>query len=480
MKLCLWLGSKGDFVVSNWSEMKLFALLVPLLLACSLGFACSCGELPPCARVGPNAVIFLGVALNKPYSSFSAALNTRPVRFKIERVYQGLPDETRFVEVDTLAMSSCEAVFVEGVRYVVYAESDSTQVASSWSLTNLFRRLVYGENFYPGRIVTHQCMGSRQVQDAADVMQFLEAFVAHRTVASIQGQVYADPGQGNLLLYDRLRKRMQGSVVTASGTDGSQHSTVADETGRFRIDSVRAGMYKVRVTQAKFRSDFAEYEVKVPERGCGVVQVSMGLDGRVSGRLHERGGNAPISIKVQLIPALDGDEYPSPLETTSATDGTYAFRRVPPGQYVLAVNALDEPTKKVPYKRVYYPGVEDLSSATRIHVGEAEKVSVGGLRLSTRLNPRTISARTVWADGSPARYVHTWCAPTGYTPRQHLLTDGEGQITFPAMDGLAYVIGAAAASNYEVPSKQRISARPVHVPPGPSTSVRLVLSIPPR
>src|SRR5690606_41689833 len=139
----------------------------------------------------------------------------------------------------------------------------------------------------------------------------------------------------------------------------------------------------------------------------------------------------PISIKVQLISALNGDEYPSPLETTSAADGTYAFHRVPPGQYLLAVNALDEPTKKIPYKRVYYPGVEDLSRATRIHVGEAARISVADLRLSARLNSRSIAAKMVWADGSPARHVHTWCAATGYSPWQHLLTDSEGRITFP-------------------------------------------------
>jgi hypothetical protein len=206
----------------------------------------------------------------------------------------------------------------------------------------------------------------------------------------------------------------------------------------------------------------------------------MGFDGSVSGRLREPNGSPPIPIKVQLIPVLGGDIYPSPIETLSAADGTYAFSRVPLGRYVLAVNASDEPAKTRPYKRVFYPGVADRERAKLIRIGEAESVSNANFTLSARLNSRTITAGMFWADGTPARYVHTWCAPTGYVPWQHLLTDGQGRITFPAMDGLAYEIGAAAASDYEIVAKRRISAHPVRVPPGPSSSVRLVLSVSPR
>jgi hypothetical protein len=297
---------------------------------------------------------------------------------------------------------------------------------------------------------------------------------------SIQGQVYADTGQGNYHIYERIQKRLAGSSVILSSMGGHQYSAVADANGRFHIEPVRAGGYKVRVQQTNFRSGFAEYDVIVPDGGCGVINVAMGFDGSVSGRLRESHGNPPIPVKLELIPVLGGDIYPSPLETISGADGTYAFHRVPLGRYVLAVNASNEPTKKIPYKRVFYPGVEDRARAKLIHVGEAESVLHANFDLSARLNPRTITANMFWAEGTPARYVHTWCAPAGYLPWQHLLTDGEGHITFPAMDGLSYEIGAAAASNYEIEAKRRISAHPVLVPPGPSTSVRLVLSIPPR
>src|SRR5262249_43631823 len=118
--------------------------------------------------------------------------------------------------------------------------------------------------------------------------------------------------------------------------------------------------------------------------------------------------------------------------------------------------------------------------ATVIEVGEAGSVENVDFAVSTKLKPRTITAQIVWPDGTPARFVHTWCSPTGHVPWQHMLTNGKGQIIFPAMDGLTYEIGAAAASDYEVPSRRRFSALPVRVPPGESSKVRLVLSIPPH
>jgi hypothetical protein len=326
---------------------------------------------------------------------------------------------------------------------------------------------------------TSACSGSRPIHEASEEIRFLEAFAAKRTAPSIRGEVYPEPGQGNDRLYTRMQKLLSGTTVSISGPDGARHVAAADARGRFFVEPVRAGEYRVSVSQAAFRSSEPEYKVSVSEGGCGVVHVAMGFDGIVSGRVREAGGKPPTATPIELIPVLGGNLYPLPIETTSRSDGTYSFVRVPPGRYFLAVNASREPSKERPYKRVFHPGVESRDRAAAISLGEAERVAGANLML-TKLGARTISARMVWADGTPAEYVHTWCAPTGDVPRQHLITDALGQITFPAMDGLSYDIGAAAASNYAIPQRRRFSAPAIRVPPGPSTSVRLVVSIPPK
>lgn len=86
-----------------------------------------------------------------------------------------------------------------------------------------------------------------------------------------------------------------------------------------------------------YRSSAAEYEVDVPKGGCGVLDVAMGLDGRVAGKLREPTRHPPVPIKIELIPILEGDVYPRALETISNSDGTYEFNRVPPGRYRLSI-----------------------------------------------------------------------------------------------------------------------------------------------
>lgn len=460
--------------------MKSFAHLIGLLLVATSSFACSCGDPPPCAQVGADSVIFIGSLSNAPRPWPFDFLKARIARFKIEKTFKGLPDGTQFVEVDTAEGSSCEATFSVGVSYLVYAKADKTRTGIAGALADILRSLILGRNPYSGLVSTTACKGSKPLHEAADDIRFMDAFVAHRTITSIHGLLFVETGQSNFYHYAQIQKRLAGSTVSVSSSEGQQYSGISDAKGEFRIEPVRAGSYKVRVQQAKFRSELAEYDLSVPAGGCGEAYVSMGFDGSVAGRLREAQGRSPGPVKVQLIPVLKADIYPLPLETTSANDGTYVFRRVPPGRYVLAVNASQEPTIRNPYRRAFYPGVEDQTRASLIHVGESKSLHGIDLKLSAKLNSRSITAEAQWSDGTPARNVHIWCAPTGYTAWQHLLTDGQGRITFEAMDGLSYEIGAEAASNYEIPAKQRISARPIHVPPGQSTSVRLVLSIPPR
>jgi hypothetical protein len=415
--------------------------------------ACECGDPPACAKVGPDAVIFVGVALNEAHTSDQDV--SHPVRFRIERMFKGLRSIS-FVEIDTSASTSCEAPFAKGRRYLVYAKRLDT-----------------------GRVFTSLCNGSKPINQAADDLRFLEGWIRNRTITSIQGQILLDYGQGNVGSRDRLSKNLRGSLVTAVNTDGQRYSSGADGDGRFLIAPVRAGTYKLTVTQTRFLSGDPEYTVNVPEGGCADLYVWMSRDGKVMGRLREPTGRPPVAIRVQLIPILQGDVYPSPYETLSGVDGKYEFSRIPPGRYLVAVKASDEPTPKVPYKRVYYPGVPQRDRATPIQVAEARSVLNVNFTVTAKLNPRTIKAHISWSDGSPARSVHTWCAAAGYVPWQHLLTDNNGGITFNALDGLTYVVGAAAASNYEIVTRRRLSAKPLTVPPGRSTSVKLVIPLPP-
>lgn len=200
------------------------------------------------------------------------------------------------MEVNTASRTSCEVEFSKGLPYIVYAESGPSTLHP---VTTIFRRLLNGVNTYPGRLFTTQCYGSKPVQDATQEIRFMEAFVARRTNSSIQGEVYAETGQVLNNDYEMIQRRLTGSVIIASSVDGIKYKGIANSKGKFQIEPIRAGRYKVTVQQTKFRSELAEYDVDVPEGGCGVVHIAMGLGGSVSDRLRGPQVMAPIRIEVR-------------------------------------------------------------------------------------------------------------------------------------------------------------------------------------
>ena len=140
---------------------------------------------------------------------------------------------------------------------------------------------------------------------------------------------------------------------------------------------------------------------------------------------------------------------------------------------------VDEPRVRTPYARTFFPGVSKQDGAHVLTVGETSILMNHNFVVPAKLNARKVTVMTVRADGTPARFVHVWCSALGYTPWAHVLTDRSGQVIFDVLDGLAYQIGGAAASNYEIPALRRYSAEPVRVGPGNNMRVRLVLSIAP-
>lgn len=457
------------------------SLIRALLLLAALKpvWACSCGSPPPaCAQVNSGAIVFLGIPLNSPDRSTNSS--PRLVRFQVQRSFIGLHPASRIVNIDTLSNSSCEALFSVGRRYLVYARSQSDPPTGQSPLFRVLRQLIgpYLVGLGP-TMYTTQCMGSRLAQEAAADLRFLEEFYAHRTPTTLIGELYADPDSPNYHLRDRIQRALRGSSVTAVGPDGKVHRAIAGDHGEFKFDQLAPGNYRVSVYQSRLRARRNSFEVPVPPGGCGLIYAGMAFDGRVSGRIREPHGVPATPVKVQLQQIVPGDLATPVFDTLTGAGGVFEFTRLAPGRYLLGVNIEREPAISNPYRPVFYPGAPTREGAVHIQVGEAASVTGLNLPISVRMAPRTISVELIWPDGSPARYVHAWCAVLGYSAQVHELANSDGRIRFQALDGLTYEVGAAAAGDYEVSSRRLWRAKPVLVAPGPSTSIRLILAAKP-
>lgn len=230
-------GTFFTFPVSTQAMGRSFFVIVLLTARASL--ACSCvGYSTACQGIGSGHIVFVGEVLDVPVFVDRAGPEIRLVRFRVERLFKGLPPGTAIVDVDNFAGTTCQATFVKGRQYLVHAGRRES-----------------------GEIMSGFCSNTKELQYATEDLDVLDGWEPGKSVATIQGEVFP-----NLL---------HGARVTAMGNDGKHYDATAGADGRFQISRVPAGHYRLRAEQAGLRFSGSPVEVKIGEGECHEVRLWM-------------------------------------------------------------------------------------------------------------------------------------------------------------------------------------------------------------
>jgi hypothetical protein len=187
---------------------------------------------------------------------------------------------------------------------------------------------------------------------------------------------------------------------------------------------------------------------------------------RISGKVFDVEGKPAFQLEVRLVKADDVDANP---ETVFAEDrrfeyidqsGNYELQWVPPGRYILAVNA----DFRFGYQLTYYPDTQDITRAKVITVGPSENLQNIDIALpSPTLTRRVGKGLVTNADGRPVPGAHVtlvvakypWIAPSGAGE-----TSGEaGDFSVEGFEGIEYLLQAWA----EVGRDQYLHAEPLKI-----------------
>jgi uncharacterized surface anchored protein len=125
-----------------------------------------------------------------------------------------------------------------------------------------------------------------------------------------------------------------GAAVTLVDAAGRQTDrTAADETGRFRLGAPGAGAYVLITSAPAYQPDAATVTVTgSPVR----LEIALRGSGGLRGVVRAATTGVPIMDAAVTLTDTRGDVVDSRL---SGPSGEYAFTSLPPGTYVLAVNA---------------------------------------------------------------------------------------------------------------------------------------------
>ena len=315
-------------------------------------------------------------------------LGERPARVEVEEVLKGLSSDIKEVDVNSSYGNSCYYHLKENERYVIFAN----QALATGACT-----------------VTFNVKGKEHV------------------LAALRNALSGGP------------PRLVGTVIRASGRfahdgvvpsavvslDGEKQSVNSDGQGNYEFDALLPGRYRISVSHPGFLPDddfnnrwsggtkLAGNVVKpddsprgtvlIEEKSCEVWDLGLWPDGHIKGTVKDKTGLPLSGVKVQAF-GMDRarNEFESePLrEAVTDSQGHYTVDRLPPGPYMIGVNAKNYSDDNA-YPPTFYPSTTDRHGAGSVPVGEAQEVGAIDLTIPPPRQTIPIDIRVVDENGRP-------------------------------------------------------------------------------
>ncbi len=254
---------------------------------------------------------------------------------------------------------------------------------------------------------------------AAMVVLFLASVAGAQTAteqqtASISGRVTltGQPARG-------IKVSLVPGPYGSPETPGRQ-SARTDDNGRYELKGLAAGRYGILAASYIYASDDLFTSQIKPFKVCTLTagEKLEGLDirlvrgGVITGRVTDASDRPVIVERVQLtfvdstgkqqtFPAMLNDEM-----WLTDDRGVYRFYGLPPGRYLLSVGkevGQSGPTSDTArgfYRRVYYPGVNEIEGAELIEVKEGSEITGIDVRLGAAEKTFVVSGRVIDAANS--------------------------------------------------------------------------------
>jgi hypothetical protein len=201
----------------------------------------------------------------------------------------------------------------------------------------------------------------KDVEAAEADLQFLREAVANNEGTTVSGSLkFQDPD-------DQMHRTPMPGVVLRVSLDGQRYESSTGADGTFLITGVPPGMLRIEPVLPDHLTLPPQSNGGMAKGGCLEVHMLATFNGRIRGRVLFDSGK-PFRGSVDLV--RHGHARHVPDSTAPTNDrGEFAFAAVPPGEYLLGINAARQPSQGVPYAPTYFPGTTDKSQATPVVVG---------------------------------------------------------------------------------------------------------------
>ncbi|MGI9056925.1 MAG: hypothetical protein ACR2F2_14110 [Pyrinomonadaceae bacterium] len=452
---------------------KIYIFIFALVLTLSFGsfeqvLACSCVPTAPCQSFGRSDVVFVGKVVGAKYQktdndyetinegkknektiSKKVTYDVGEIYFEVTEAFQGTENGSRVTINSSTGGGDCGYWFKRGETYAVFANKEDSNESSGIS------SLTYGgagKQLKPdaNRLWTTICSGTREVKKAEDILNYLRNLPEVGSGGTIVGRI--DEAIRNYRKENSNAKPMTETKIKAQQVDGEKQTFygTSNQNGYFEI-KVPVGNYLVTpILQSSLTFD-NRYErenepIKIEDRRCESKMFWVVNDSEVSGKIIDSDGNSYDDVILELIP-FDKKKNDNKLDyqfETVADDGTFSFKGVPLGRYILSVNFTDKPEDDSPFSTTFYPKTKVQTQAKVFEIDYGTKVGDIVFQLPPKLSKRKIYGTVVWKDGKPANNAEIQLVDAEFDKWLYInnepKTDAKGNFTLEAFEGREYKI----------------------------------------
>ena len=419
---------------------------------------------PPCQSFWITDAVFSGQVTEikdtpaKPASSsdskFSSMFRKKTVRFAVNESFRGI--EERSVELETgMGGGDCGFAFESGQSYLIYAY----RIRET------------------GKLATGICTRTQLLSKASEDLEYFRGLKDAKSGGMVYGKVTKYLVRKSDDDY-KPNPPLQNIRLTFLGKENT-YEALTDEKGEYRLSSLQAGEYKMRLDVPEGMWGFEKEEtVKVPDKGCVVTYNALSTKTFIGGKIQTDEAVPAAKISVNLIPVDQINERHHKDKQYASTDeqGRFLFKSIPAGTYYLGVRLDGMSETDFPYPRTFYPGTTDLQNAVPITVTEGQVIENFDFTLAKKLTTRKIRGVVLMPDGKPVANAYVCVEEVEYSEssmcRGGIDTDAKGQFTFTLPNNLRYLIRAHIS-----PTTGQRHAEPIEVSAnGDVSGVKLVIS----
>lgn len=386
----------------------IFPIIVFQLFAFPV-FACTCISETTCELSKSAEVVFTGTATEVRQME-NGILSTR---FGVEETFKGLIEKNE-IEIQSHPGVSCGISFEIGEKWIIFAGR------------------------FEGAFVTSLCSGNKQVGDnrSKTILERLR-IQKMKGIGFLAGKVHEYPS--------RLKEPLDKKLINVRAISSTSNTYLGeiDGFGEFQI-AVPPGKYELRLT---IPLTF-DYEVfigkisRIKEGRCSKVDIGLGFNNSIAGRVIDVNGNPLGNLEVELFRE---DKVIADFETdfTDPDTGEFSFRLVPPGDYMLGINSANGGICRRTYPTVFFPGVNGKSETRVVSVTRGDNLTDLVL-VAEQVEPRLkMTGILKDIDGNPIRGASVYIsggAPCEIKFGTTLVTDNSGLFTMYVQKEFPYRI----------------------------------------